>query len=100
MVIQKNGELKILEGKSKPILSVAGCLEYIALSDRFRKGIFGPFTLEEEIEFQNQAKTVLKEMGIPLKNKKSFGSRINYSGYIIKYLVPCIETRFCNENLR
>ncbi|QCO42438.1 gamma carbonic anhydrase family protein [Leptospira interrogans] len=67
MVIQKNGELKILEGKSKPILSVAGCLEYIALSDRFRKGIFGPFTPEEEIEFQNQAKTVLKEMGIPFK---------------------------------
>lgn len=67
MVIQKNGELKILEGKSKPILSVAGCLEYIALSDRFRKGIFGPLTPEEEIEFQNQAKTVLKEMGIPFK---------------------------------
>lgn len=67
MVIQKNGELKILEGKAKPILSVAGCLEYIALSDRFQRGIFGPFTPEEEIEFQNQAKTILKEIGIPFK---------------------------------
>lgn len=67
MVIQKNGELKIFEGKAKPVLSVAGCLEYIVLSDRFKKGIFGPFTQEEEIEFQDKAKKILNGMGIPFK---------------------------------
>ncbi|TGL78301.1 gamma carbonic anhydrase family protein [Leptospira yasudae] len=67
MVIQKNGELKIFEGKAKPVFSVAGCLEYIALSERFKKGIFGPFTPEEEIEFQNRAKGILRKMGIPFK---------------------------------
>ncbi|AOP32669.1 gamma carbonic anhydrase family protein [Leptospira tipperaryensis] len=67
MVIQKDGELKIFEGKAKPIYTVAGCLEYIALSKRFKEGIFGPFSKEEEIEFQNQAKLILERMGIPFK---------------------------------
>ncbi|XDD50483.1 gamma carbonic anhydrase family protein [Leptospira sp. WS92.C1] len=67
MVIQKNGDLKIFERKAKPILSVAGCLEYIALSKRFKEGIFGPFSKEEETEFQNQARKILERMGIPVK---------------------------------
>ncbi|MDV6234251.1 gamma carbonic anhydrase family protein [Leptospira ellisii] len=67
MVIQKNGELKIFEGKAKPVMSVAGCLEYIALAERFKKGIFGPFSAEEETEFQNRAKVLLEKMGIPFK---------------------------------
>lgn len=56
MVIQKKGELKIFEGKAKPVLSVAGCLEYIALSDRFKKEFSALSRRKKKLNFRTRQK--------------------------------------------
>ncbi|TGN20868.1 gamma carbonic anhydrase family protein [Leptospira idonii] len=64
LVVPKNGDIQIYEGKAKPELTVAGCIEYAHLAVRFQKGIFGPFTEEEETHFIKQAKDIISKLGI------------------------------------
>ncbi len=64
LVVPSNGDIKIYPGKAKPELTVAGCIEYAHLAERFQKGIFKPFEEEEEIEFVKHAKLLLKELKI------------------------------------
>lgn len=60
LVVPNGSDIKIFEGKAKPELTVAGCIEYAHLAERFQKNIFKPFTEEEEREFVIQAKEILK----------------------------------------
>ncbi|TGN06544.1 gamma carbonic anhydrase family protein [Leptospira ilyithenensis] len=64
LVVPNNGDVKIYEGKAKPELTVAGCIEYAHLAVRFQKGIFVPYTEEEEALFVEQAKGIIKNLGI------------------------------------
>lgn len=64
LVVPNNGDIKIYEGKAKPELTVAGCIEYAYLAMRFQQGIFKPFTKEEEIGFVAKAKDILRELNI------------------------------------
>ncbi|MBE7413471.1 MAG: gamma carbonic anhydrase family protein [Leptospiraceae bacterium] len=62
MVIQKNGELKIYENKSRPQLIIASSLEYVESSKRFLNKFFAPFSENETKEFFMKAGSILKEL--------------------------------------
>ncbi len=62
LVIQKGGEIKIYEGKAKTVLTIAGSLEYEKLAERAVKGVYGPFSREEELQFVEKAKGILSEI--------------------------------------
>ncbi|HMV79089.1 MAG TPA: gamma carbonic anhydrase family protein [Leptospiraceae bacterium] len=64
MVVQKDGKLQIYENKAKVQLTIAGCLEYIALAERHRKKIFKPFTPAEEKHFIDRAEEIMKDLGL------------------------------------
>lgn len=64
MVVQKEGRLQIYENKAKVHLTIAGCLEYIALAERHRKKIFKPFTPAEEEHFILRAEEIVKDLGL------------------------------------
>ncbi|PJZ69894.1 gamma carbonic anhydrase family protein [Leptospira perolatii] len=64
MVFPKNGSIVIQENKARPEMTVAGCLEYIELSKRFRQNKFEPFTKEQEENFVQEAKKILSRLGI------------------------------------
>ena len=64
MVIQKDGKLRIVENKGKPVYAVASCLEYMELAKRARKNIFMPFTQEEELAMFEVARKITEEMRI------------------------------------
>ncbi len=64
MVVQKDGKVVVIEGRAKPALSIAGSLEYIRLIERHRKGIFEPFSPEEEQAMLAEAKQIAVEMGL------------------------------------
>lgn len=64
MVLPDGSDIKIIENKAKPVMTVAGSLEYVRLAERFRQNIFAPFTAAEEKEFTEQAKTVIKNLGL------------------------------------
>ncbi|TGL56430.1 gamma carbonic anhydrase family protein [Leptospira ognonensis] len=64
LVVPSNGDIKIYEGKAKPELTVAGCIEYAHLAMRFQEGIFKPFTEEEEKNFVLDAKQILNDLNI------------------------------------
>lgn len=64
LVVPKDGDIKIFPGKAKPEYTITGCIEYAHLAVRFQKGIFRPFTKEEEKEFMNQAKEIIARLGI------------------------------------
>jgi len=64
LVVQKDGKLEIHENKSRPALTVAGSLEYIALAERFRKNVWGSFTREAEKEFYEEAVEILERLKI------------------------------------
>ncbi|MDZ4727998.1 MAG: gamma carbonic anhydrase family protein [Leptospira sp.] len=61
LVVPNNGDIKIYPGKAKPELTIAGCIEYAHLALRYQKGIFQPFTKEEEVQFLQLAKEILIE---------------------------------------
>ncbi|PJZ77833.1 gamma carbonic anhydrase family protein [Leptospira neocaledonica] len=64
MVLPKNGDIVIYEKKAKPEMSIAGCLEYIQLAKRFQENVFKPFTKEEELQFVEEAKSIIKRYSI------------------------------------
>ncbi|MDF3819827.1 gamma carbonic anhydrase family protein [Leptospira sp. 96542] len=64
LVVPNGSDIKIFPGKAKPELTVAGCIEYAHLSERFLKNIFVPFTQEEENHFVSQAKEIILKLGI------------------------------------
>lgn len=64
MVVQKNGEQKIYENKSRPQLVIASSLEYIETSKRFSKNIFGPYPKETLEQFYKKAGLILEELNL------------------------------------
>ncbi len=64
LVISKNGDIQVIPNKAKPILTVAGCIEYIHLADRIQRNDFTPFPPEEEERFLIQAESILASLGI------------------------------------
>jgi carbonic anhydrase/acetyltransferase-like protein (isoleucine patch superfamily) len=64
LVVPNNGDIKIYEGKAKPELTIAGCIEYAHLAIRFQEGVFKPFTEEEERSFVSIAKEIITELKI------------------------------------
>lgn len=64
MVIQKNGDIKIIENKARSMYTIAGSLEYIKLIERHQKGVWGPFSEEEERAFQDEARIIMQEFGL------------------------------------
>ncbi|RME93376.1 MAG: gamma carbonic anhydrase family protein [Candidatus Hydrogenedentota bacterium] len=64
MVIQKKGEIKIIENKARTMFTVAGSLEYIRLIEMHQKNEFIRFTEEDEKALQEEAKEIIKEWGL------------------------------------
>ncbi len=64
LVVPGAGDIIVYPGKANPIYTVAGCLEYIHLANRYLNQIFKPFTPAEEAEFKEQAKSIVKDLGI------------------------------------
>jgi len=60
MVTPDGSKIKIFENKARTALTVAGSLEYVALAERMKRGIWGPFTPEEEADFYARAKEIVK----------------------------------------
>lgn len=58
LVIAKGKDIEIYEGKARTLLTIAGSLEYEALAQRACKGIYGPFSPEEETQFVERAKVI------------------------------------------
>lgn len=64
LVVPDGSDIRIYPGKAKPELTIAGCIEYAHLAIRFQKGIFMPFTEEEESTFLKIAKEILEDLRI------------------------------------
>lgn len=64
LVIAKNGDIQILPGKAKPELTIAGCIEYVLLAQRFLKNEFSSFSEKEEKELIQMGKDILNELQI------------------------------------
>ena len=64
LVIQKDGETRVIENGAKTDQTVAGSLEYVELARRYRAGIVGSFFREEELELLTRARTILAELKI------------------------------------
>jgi len=64
LVLSDGKDLKIFPNKAKPEMTIAGCIEYIYLAKRIQKGIFGPFSIEEEKDFIEEAKRIILEIKI------------------------------------
>lgn len=64
MVLPDGPDIKIFENKAKTVMTVAGSLEYVRLAERFKQNIFRPFTPAEEKEFTEQAKEIVKNLGL------------------------------------
>lgn len=62
LVVQKDGKLKVYPGKARFIHTLAGSLEYITLAERYKQGIFGPFSAEREAEFLTKAHNLAIEL--------------------------------------
>lgn len=62
LVIAKNGDIQILPGKAKPELTIAGCIEYIYLAQRFLKNEFQSFSEEEEKGFIQLGKEIMMDI--------------------------------------
>ena len=59
LVTPDGSSIRIFENKARTALTVAGSLEYVALAERMRKGIWGPFTRAEEEDFLARAKAIV-----------------------------------------
>lgn len=64
LVVPDGSDIKIFPGKAKPELTVAGCIEYAFLAERFQRNEFKPFTEDEEKLFIAHAKEILIELGV------------------------------------
>ncbi len=64
LVVPSQDGIKIYEGKAKPELTVAGCIEYANLAVRYQSGIFKPFTEAEEAGFIEEARFIIQELNI------------------------------------
>ena len=73
MVIQKDGQLRVIEGAAKTRLTISGALEYRALAERHRRGEWGPFSSDEESAFLEEADRILKGWG-PLRPARPSGN--------------------------
>ena len=64
LVIQKSGDIKIVEGKARTSHTIAGSLEYAELAKRFKKKIFKPFSIEQEKAFLAEGNKIVADLGI------------------------------------
>lgn len=64
LVLSKGGDIKIVENGAKTAHTIAGCLEYVELARRWRRGEWGPFSREAELEFFERGKAIRAELGI------------------------------------
>ncbi|MCB1315136.1 MAG: gamma carbonic anhydrase family protein [Leptospiraceae bacterium] len=64
MVINKGGELKIVPGAAKTIMTVMGSLEYVLLAERFVRQQFGPLTADDVRALEGEAREVLRRFGL------------------------------------
>lgn len=62
LVTPDGSSIKIYENKAKTVYTVAGSLEYVELAKRMQKGIYAPFTREEEEVFFARAKKIVAEL--------------------------------------
>ncbi|MCR9144364.1 MAG: gamma carbonic anhydrase family protein [bacterium] len=60
LVVQKDGETRVIENGAKTDYAVAGSLEYEELARRYRAGIVRPFDRDEELEFLNRARDIIR----------------------------------------
>lgn len=61
LVVQKDGETRVIEHGAKTDYAVAGSLEYAELARRYRAGIVQPFDRDEELAFLNRARDIIRE---------------------------------------
>lgn len=59
LVTPDGSSIKIFENKAKTVYTVAGCLEYAELARRMQKGVWAPFTPQEEEVFFAKAKEIV-----------------------------------------
>ncbi|MCS6972262.1 MAG: gamma carbonic anhydrase family protein [Turneriella sp.] len=62
LVIPDGSAVKIFENKARTAYTIAGALEYVALAERMRRGIWGPFSREEEEELFRKGKAIAEEL--------------------------------------
>lgn len=64
LVVQKEGQLRIIENGARTDIVVAGSLEYMELARRYRAGIVRPFSRDEELAMLIRAREVIQELKI------------------------------------
>lgn len=62
LVLPNGDDVKIFPEKAKTLITLIGSVEYIALSQRYQKGIFRPFTEKEKKDFEKKAKKIYEEL--------------------------------------
>ncbi|MEQ9363392.1 MAG: gamma carbonic anhydrase family protein [Leptospirales bacterium] len=59
LVVNKDGQTRVIENGAKTDYAVAGSLEYAELARRYRAGVLRPFDRDEELEFLNRAREII-----------------------------------------
>ncbi|MCS6985578.1 MAG: gamma carbonic anhydrase family protein [Leptospiraceae bacterium] len=62
LVLPAGDDVRIIPGKAKTLMTIAGSLEYVALAKRYQKGVFGPFRSHELRRFEMEAKKIFQEI--------------------------------------
>lgn len=58
LVTPDGSSIRIFENKARTAYTIAGSLEYVELAGRMQKGVWGPFSREEESAFLARAKEI------------------------------------------
>ncbi len=58
LVTPDGSSIRIFENKARTTYTIAGSLEYVELAGRMQKGVWGPFSREEESAFLARAKEI------------------------------------------
>jgi len=62
LVTPDGSSIRIFENKARTAYTIAGSLEYVELARRMQKGVWGPFSREEESAFLARAKEIWEEI--------------------------------------
>ena len=62
LVTPDGSSIKVYENKAKTVYTVAGSLEYVELAKRMQRGIYAPFTREEEETFFAKAREIVSKL--------------------------------------
>ncbi len=62
LVTPDGSSIRIFENKARTAYTIAGALEYVELARRMQKGVWGPFSRDEENAFLARAKEIWEEI--------------------------------------